>query len=99
MSTNAPAYPILGTLQTKLNIEGVFVWAVPRTVAKPIPAFLTTSDSEAKRQGYDFVIVCCSAKCQSEVEKALALGLDVHEMVAHKVIGFGGSALPGPSEH
>ena len=71
--------------------EGRFVWLIPKTYAKPLPACVPTNDSPARSMGLDFIMMCCSETCASETRAALHPGFDVHAILQHSVIGFGGA--------
>ena|ERR1019366_7452298 len=67
--------------------EGCLIWLIPKTFAKPLPAYVPPSDSPARSMGLDFVMMCCSEKCTSEARATLLPGFDVHAIVHHSVIG------------
>ena len=73
--------------------EGCFVWLIPKTCARPLPACVPTHDSPARSMGLDFGMMCCSEKCASEARAALLPGFDVHAIAHHTVIGFGEPVL------
>ena len=93
----SPAFACYASLQSKQNLEGqegTFVWVIPKGGAKSIPALVATKDSPAKAQGVDLLMACCSEECASELREALKPSFDLHEVVEHKVIGFGEPISP-----
>ena len=42
-----------------------------------IPAIITRGDSPAKRKGYDFAFIACSAECIGDLRDALQREIDI----------------------
>lgn len=48
---------------------------------RTVPAIVVASDSEAKKQGYDFAFLACSQGCAQSLREALRKEIDVFESV------------------
>jgi len=51
--------------------EGKVIPVVLALVDKTIPAIVTTGDSQAKRNGYDLLFMCCSRECAGLLKDVL----------------------------
>ena len=94
ISAETILFPCFGRLKAELPVRGIFAWAVPKAAAKPVLTFITASDSEAKANGYDLGMLCCSEDCRAKVIEAIGSGFDLHDIDEHTVIGFGDPNLP-----
>jgi len=51
--------------------EGKVIPVVLALVDKTVPAIVTTGDSQAKRNGYDLLFMCCSRECAGLLKDVL----------------------------
>jgi hypothetical protein len=57
--------------------EGTIIQLSLALVDKTVPAIVVASDSEAKRQGYDFAFMLCSQACARSLKDALQREIDI----------------------
>ena len=53
------------------KFEGQFVSISLSEENKKVYAFVTTEDSQARKDGYDLLFIVCSESCQENLKKAL----------------------------
>ncbi|RLC73164.1 MAG: hypothetical protein DRJ03_31150 [Chloroflexi bacterium] len=61
--------------------EGTIIQLPLALAGRTVSAIVVTSDSEAKRDGYDFAFLACSQKCAQSLKEALQREIDLIESV------------------
>ena len=61
--------------------EGTIIQLPLALMDKVVPVTVVTSDSEAKRQGYDFSFMLCSQACARSLKDALQREIDIVDKV------------------
>jgi len=61
--------------------EGTVIQLPLALEGKTVPAIVVTSDSEAKRQGYDLAFLACSQECAQSLREALQREIDLFKPV------------------
>ena len=73
-------FSVQGKARVGIDLRGHEGNAIPislRWPGKTMYALVVGHDSPAKRQGYDFVFVACSAGCAESLRKALKKEIDI----------------------
>ena len=63
------------------DVEGTFIPMPLTLISKTVHACVVTSDSEAKKEGYDFAFLACSERCAESLKAALQRELDTFSRV------------------
>lgn len=78
-----PVYLLGAAARQKAMLEGEERQSIPVALAqKTVQAFVTVSDSDAKRDGWDLVFVACGLDCARSLQAALRQETDIISDVA-----------------